>query len=167
MMVIESYPDTVITRKPGAKVFLPTENEWYKAAYYDPTKGGTGGYYLYPTRSDTAPELATADAMGNINNGSSNIANYASGGNWDGQAGNLTSVGSGGAGSESAYGAADLAGNVFEWNETTRVGDTVRGLRGGSWGSWVGPSNDLLSSSRYGGDPAAAQDNIGFRVAKP
>ena len=23
-----------ITRNPGAKVFLPSENEWYKAAYY-------------------------------------------------------------------------------------------------------------------------------------
>src|SRR6185436_2738067 len=29
-----------ITRKPGAQVFLPSENEWYKAAYYDPVSVG-------------------------------------------------------------------------------------------------------------------------------
>jgi hypothetical protein len=28
--------NNTITRNPGAVVFLPSENEWYKAAYYDP-----------------------------------------------------------------------------------------------------------------------------------
>lgn len=43
----------------NATVFLPTENEYYKAAYYDPTKnGGAGGYWQYGTRSDTAPASA-------------------------------------------------------------------------------------------------------------
>jgi formylglycine-generating enzyme len=42
-----------ITRNPEAQWVLPTENEWYKAAYY---KGGTNaGYWDYPTQSDTAP----------------------------------------------------------------------------------------------------------------
>src|SRR5262249_5472270 len=45
-------PDTPGPRNPGAKVFLPTENEWYKAAYYDPAKDGTGGYCLYAVRGD-------------------------------------------------------------------------------------------------------------------
>ena len=35
-----------ITRTAGATVFLPSENEWYKAAYYNPA---TSSYYLYPT----------------------------------------------------------------------------------------------------------------------
>ena len=37
--------------------YIPTENEWYKAAYYSPVKGGVGspGYYAYATQSDTAP----------------------------------------------------------------------------------------------------------------
>ena len=75
LIIPEIYPDTLIVRKPGAKVFIPTENEWYKAAYYDPAKGGTGGYWAYPTRSDADPTIATADAAGNINNPSANIAN--------------------------------------------------------------------------------------------
>ena len=37
-----------VTRNPGAAFFLPSENEWYKAAYY---KGGgtNAGYWTYPT----------------------------------------------------------------------------------------------------------------------
>ena len=29
-----------ITRNAGATYFIPSENEWYKAAYYDPTLNG-------------------------------------------------------------------------------------------------------------------------------
>lgn len=39
-----------------AKYVLPSFNEWYKAAYYDPNKPA-GGYWIYPTGSDTAPTL--------------------------------------------------------------------------------------------------------------
>ena len=38
-----------ITRNATAKYVIPTENEWYKAAYYDPSKGGSD-YWLYPMR---------------------------------------------------------------------------------------------------------------------
>ena len=41
-----------ITRNAGATVFLPSENEWYKAAYYNPA---TSSYFQYPTSSNTAP----------------------------------------------------------------------------------------------------------------
>ena len=38
----------------AATYFIPSENEWYKAAYY---KGGgtNAGYWTYPTQSNTAP----------------------------------------------------------------------------------------------------------------
>ncbi|WP_332835131.1 SUMF1/EgtB/PvdO family nonheme iron enzyme [Geminisphaera colitermitum] len=32
---------------------VASEDEWYKAAYYDPNKGGAGGYWAYPTQSDS------------------------------------------------------------------------------------------------------------------
>ena len=41
-----------ITRNAGATVFLPSEDEWYKAAYYDP---GSSSYFDYPTSSNTQP----------------------------------------------------------------------------------------------------------------
>ncbi len=43
-----------ITRNASASVFLPSQNEWYKAAYY---KGGgtNAGFWDYATQSDTLP----------------------------------------------------------------------------------------------------------------
>ena len=36
-----------------ARYWIPTENEWYKAAYYDPSpQGPADHYWLYPWRSD-------------------------------------------------------------------------------------------------------------------
>ena len=56
------------TRNAGATYFIPSENEWYKAAYY---KGGgtNAGYWTYPTQSNTAPSN-TLSATG------TNNANY-------------------------------------------------------------------------------------------
>ena len=46
-----------------AKYHLPTENEWYKAAYY---KGGgtNAGYWVYATQSDTDPTCVAAGSNG-------------------------------------------------------------------------------------------------------
>lgn len=46
-----------ISHNPDAKFWIPTIDEWYKAAYFDPHKNGQNqpGYWLYPTTSDTAP----------------------------------------------------------------------------------------------------------------
>lgn len=43
---------------------LPSENEWYKAAYY---KGGStnAGYWIYATQSDSAPATVSASTTGN------------------------------------------------------------------------------------------------------
>ena len=41
------------SRAIGATYFLPTENEWYKAAFHDKT--APGEYWDYPTRSNTRP----------------------------------------------------------------------------------------------------------------
>jgi formylglycine-generating enzyme required for sulfatase activity len=44
--------------------YLPTENQWYKAAYYK--GGGTdAGYWTYATRSNSTPFSILADAVGN------------------------------------------------------------------------------------------------------
>ncbi len=51
-----------IKRNPGARWFVPNEDEWYKAAYYDPNKPGGAGYWNYPTRSDTKPGPALASS---------------------------------------------------------------------------------------------------------
>jgi sulfatase modifying factor 1 len=42
-------------RNSQAKYFLPSENEWYKAAY---GKSDGSGYYLYPNASDSPPSIS-------------------------------------------------------------------------------------------------------------
>ncbi len=141
--------DTVV-HSGSANVWLPTEDEWYKAAYYQPTAAGgdTDNYWLYATQSNTIPTVGTVDANGNITNDAANLANYNSGAIWNGQTGNVTTVGSAGATSDSYYGAYDLGGNVREWNEA--IISNARGVRGGSW---LFSENFLRASFRYSSRP--------------
>jgi len=148
-----------VVRKPGARVFLPSEDEWYKAAYY---KGGgdDAGYWDYPTQSDTPP-TAESPPGADMSNGS---ANY-----WDGDYVDptyyTTEVGAYDAKpSDSAYGTFDQGGNLWEWNEEDIYGaGSSRGLRGGGWD---GDSDYLHASGRYGyGHPTYEGGFIGFRVA--
>lgn len=42
------------TPAPGAKFWIPTLDEWIKAAYWDPSKNnGDGGYWMYPNGTNT------------------------------------------------------------------------------------------------------------------
>jgi formylglycine-generating enzyme len=134
-----------ITRNPGATVFLPSENEWYKAAYYDPA---TSSYFKYPTSSNTAPTASAPTAL----------ANHA---NYEDVVGNLTDVGAY-TGTTSPIGAFDMGGNVFQWNEALILG-SFRGLRGGAFTNV--PSTDLLSSFRRSINPPDGSFSFGFRVA--
>ena len=113
-----------ISKNVGATVWIPSENEWYKAAYYDPNKGGAGvgGYWAQATQSNTV----TGNTVGVADS-----ANYYDG-DYVGYPGlALTDGGAYGLNSQSAYGTNDQAGNVLEWNDAV-IGSS-RGLRGGSW----------------------------------
>ena len=65
----------IIYKNNTANYWIPTEDEWYKAAYYSPVKGGIGspGYYIYSTKSDTAPTCVTANEYGD---GDSRVSDY-------------------------------------------------------------------------------------------
>ena len=135
-----------------AKYVLPSYNEWYKAAYYDPN---TSAYYDYTTGSDSAP---TAVASGTTAGTAVYIQTFAQGPADVTQAGGL-----------SPYGVMGLGGNVFELEESSEnlANSSVsspRGLRGGSWISGIGNS---LSSSYRNTDwlPSETNFNFGFRVA--
>jgi sulfatase modifying factor 1 len=133
-----------VTRNAGATVFLPSENEWYKAAYYNPN---TSSYFQYPTSSNAVPNASGPTATPN----SANYNNAVS---------NLTDVGAY-SGTTSPYGAFDMGGNVYQWNEAL-IGGSSRGLRGGSFRF---NSLDLLSSSRNNIPPTGEDGDNGFRVA--
>jgi len=147
---------------PGATFYVPTEDQWYKAAYY---KGGgtNAGYWNYATQSDSDPTAVTAGSTGIGSAGSTgNFANYNFGADWNAQNGNVTTVGTNGG--PSAYGAFDMSGNVVEWNDPTGAAGSSPGLRGGDWDDGA-----FFLSSTYGssGDPSGEDGSIGFRLASP
>ena len=144
--------------------YVPTENEWYKAAYYSPTlKSGAGGYYAYATQSNTAP--------GNVVGILANQANYNNGvysvtqsGSYSDSQNYLTDVGAF-TNSGSSYGTFDQSGNVYQWNDLDGTPGSSRGLRGGAWND---TAVDLSSSSSYSAGPSfESYDSIGFRLASP
>ena len=140
-----------IRRNPSAKWFLPSEDEWYKAAYYDPKKPDGAGYWDYPTRSDSAPNR---DFSGS-NSANLNIGSLLSP--------VTTAVGSF-ANSGSAYGTFDQGGNVSEWTESVGfLGNRPnRCLRGGAF---ILGDEDLMASSRNDAPPTQSHRLVGFRVA--
>jgi sulfatase modifying factor 1 len=134
-------------RSRRATFALPTYNEWYKAAYYNPA---TSAYFNYATGSDSIPaSVASGTSPGTAvwyQPGPANVE----------QAGGL-----------SPYGVMGLAGNAWDWEETSHdllnnSGGSNRGIRGGSWFHGV---NELNASWRNSLSPFSAGDgNIGFRV---
>jgi sulfatase modifying factor 1 len=145
--------------------YMPTENEWYKAAYYSPTLiRGAGGYYTFATQSNDFPGNTIGSGVGNqanYNNGVYAVtgsADYVEAQNY------LTDVGAF-SDSPSYYGTFDQSGNVYEWNDLTGtfIGNGG-GVRGGNWFDiWF----NLQSSRRS--QPAATSDlgYAGFRLAAP
>jgi len=150
-----------VLRNANAQYWIPTENEWYKAAYYDPNKGGPGigGYWTYATKSDSAP--------GNVIGNAPNQANFVYAGfsvppSWPYSTSQnyLTDVGAF-SGSASAYGTYDQNGDVNQIIGDPNAGYVER--RGGSWGS-PGADN-LMSSSRFDTYPSEEKRDGGFRIA--
>ena len=145
----DGIANNTITRNENWRWAVTSEDEWYKAAYYD---GSTGGYYDFATASDGMP-TAESPAGTDMTNGS---ANYGS------VIGDLTNVGAYTAKpSDSFYGTFDQAGNLWEWNEA--IIGLRRGGRGGSFGD---AEYGLYSTHRGDYDPAVEVDHRGFRIAE-
>ena len=135
-------------RNGRAVYVLPSEDEWYRAAYFDPA---AGVYWDYATGSDSAPTPVSGGTA-------AGTAVY------DGQPwADITD-----AGGLSPFGTMGQNGNVEEWIESSFTApndspDELRVYRGGSW--WTGDSVNLLSALRSGGSPSVGSNTIGFRVA--
>jgi len=136
-----------VTRNAGANVFLPSENEWYKAAYYDPI---SGSYFAFPYGTSTPTVCAAPGATPNTANCEEAV-------------GHVTPVGAY-TGSMSPYGTFDQGGDVFQWTEQSVSLSTgyFRVIRGGSW-DYV--DSDVAARVSLVGPPPAGVNNIGFRVA--
>jgi formylglycine-generating enzyme required for sulfatase activity len=139
-------------RHKDAYYFLPSEDEWYKAAYHQ-NNGSTADYWDYATASNSVP-ASVASGVG------AGTAVY-----HRGSFSTPTDVQiSGGA---SAYGTMGQGGNVWEWTEsandgTNDSGSEFRAFRGGFWNS---NESNLRASSRNYNAPSVVDYSVGFRVA--
>jgi len=135
-----------ITRNADAIIFLTSEDEWYKAAYYNPT---LGIYNPYPFADGS--DGAECEIPPGTTSHSANC--------WPAVE-DLTDVGAYSL-SGSPNGTFDQGGNVWEWNEA--ILSSARGLRGGSFDYNL--SYLAASSREIVGSPTGEDDDFGFRVA--
>jgi len=107
-------------RHKDAFYFLPSNNEWYKAAFYDGQRAGADKYWNFPVQSDDPPTPVSDGLNGAVyfrQIGPSDIDN---------------------AGSLGPWGTMAQGGNVWEWVETANDGTNDqtledRVLRGGDF----------------------------------
>ena len=143
---------TNLYRNKNALYFLPTEDEWVKAAYWNGTNLQT-----YATK---AGDILT---QGTSTNGGWNYMDGSDSGP-DGSAEGPWNVGSGSQELNKTY---DMMGNVWEWMESpynteNYLSGSRRGFRGGSY---YRTSGSLASSYLGSCDPYVEDRGVGFRVA--
>jgi sulfatase modifying factor 1 len=129
-----------VTRNTGWQWAVTSEDEWYKTAYHQPASAGgdSDNYWLFPTSSNA---LRTVDAnMSNVNRNTRSVGSYRA----------------------NFYGTFDMAGNVWEWNDTI-IDSSSRGMRGASF-----YDNDfsMRSTFRGSGVPSDEFAVVGFRVSQ-
>jgi len=134
---------SVGARNAGATIFLTSEDEWYKAAYYDAV---STSYFDYPAGTDTQTVCAATGATPNTANCWWWTDEY-----------DLTDVGSY-TGSASPNGTFDQGGNVFEWNEA--IIGSYRGVRGGAF-----EHSPVSLAASYRPQVNIRRRLVGFRVA--
>jgi hypothetical protein len=146
------YDANNLYRNSLAKYFLPSENEFYKAAY---GKSDGNGYHMYPTADGILP---TPVASG-IRSGTAVSNGWASKPASVYQAGGLSS-----------YGTMGQGGNVWEWEESALSGSNTdpaapRGYRGGRWDSTEYAMDSSVRNLGWYYNPEYLNAGLGFRVA--
>lgn len=112
-----------MAREDGATWVLPTQDEWYKAAFYD---ADSECYYNYPSGSDETPIEPTDETT-------PRDMNFGDEPWWHGWSVTYTSTGE--TTGHSPYGVYDMGGNVEEWTESFPPYGSQRLACGGTYAS--------------------------------
>ncbi len=144
---------STVMRNAAATIVLTSEDEWYKAAYYDAV---SASYFSYPAGSNAQTTCSVPTSAPNSANCSGTD------GTW---VGDVTNIGSY-TGSASPYGTFDQGGNVWEWNDSLnnycgRTDLGCRVIRGGSWAH----NEPALDAASPGSSPSRESGDQGFRLA--
>ncbi|MBX3386790.1 MAG: SUMF1/EgtB/PvdO family nonheme iron enzyme [Phycisphaeraceae bacterium] len=157
-------------RSPGAKYFIPTWDEWLKAAHYDPNRHGQdqGGWWTWSNATDMGiipgppPSLIPGGGTGGADG-------QANSGGW-GQIHTGLSPFSIPLGSyptvQSPWGLLDVAGGTNEWTETIVAlpGTAPERLLDGSWWFDGPPISDRINAHGTQ-SPNVSIFQYGFRIA--
>ncbi len=170
-----------LTRSPGAQYWIPSTDEWLKAAHYDPAKqnsdGSLGGWWQYSNGSDTTyaygPPGTLVRADGDPRPDPNGVLATANAG-WDagrfpGQ--NAQAVPLGSYATTNPWGLFDVAGATSEWTEgyfqiEGQPFPSDRALDGSSWLVFVRPTvTDQTQYLAGSYEPFVQFSDFGFRVA--
>ena len=158
-----------LTKSPGAKYWIPTWDEWLKAAHYDPAKqngdGSVGGWWRYSTTSDTVPVYGPPGVSVNgvlaRANAGWNSVNFPGFNPFTVPLGAYANV-------TSPWGLFDTAGGTREWCEEaillSGIWPSSRVFDGSSWVVSAPFASDLIDP-REGDFPSLATFDLGFRIA--
>jgi integrase/recombinase XerD len=144
------YKSANAFRNSQSRYVLPSVDEWYKAAFYDPV---TDQFFDFPNGSNIAPIPVASGTDPNT-------------AVWNQSTGPVDIMLTGG---PSPFGTIAQAGNVLEWEETeldliNNDSQGVRGIRGSDWGLTI-TDLDISSSFRNKALPTNAISDVGFRIA--
>lgn len=146
----------------GARYWIPTRDEWNKAAYYDPNRYGEDqeGYWIFPD-SGNAPLISNLLPE---DGGEKNAGDFGADSFWPLDVGSFADV-------QSPWGLLDMAGGMWEWTSSPDLGSPAGPER-----RWVMGSNHFdFQDNLFTGDRiefgATYSVNVnvatGLRLASP
>lgn len=148
-----------LAHNPGARYWIPTLDEWMKAAHWSPTNPNNGGWFTYPLGSDSPPVYGPPPGY--------------PGGSPDNQANSGFTLPGGDhfyiplmsyPNALSPWGAMDMAGSKEEWTESVWiVDDLMARFLDGSWAGTVVGTDSVYGVS--GSAPSSSSSGHGFRIA--
>lgn len=141
-------------RQVGARYWIPSVDEWTKAAFYDPNRYGLGqeGYWAYPNASNVQPIPGLPGDGGQTDTGLINSP-YLDVGSFPGTA--------------SPWGLLDIMGGEMEWTDTTidELSARVLGVPRGGGMTGMSLPEYVGRIDRLGPESLISIQSFGFRIA--